>query len=154
MTIERSPESRGGQSDLPTWSMLMYGHFFGDASPRSQRAKRRARIGMLVFLCAFLAASFVPGLTREARSVIVGALVGSALTYSAWEAWRYTTGLDELARRLYLEAFAITYLIGLAMFSTLGMLEDVAGWKVSPMVFMVLEPVRAAVLTWRSRRFV
>lgn len=134
--------------------MLMYGHSFGDASPQSQRAKRRARIALLACLGLFLAASFAPGVPRNVRAVVVSALVGTTLTYSAWESWRYTTGLDELARRLHLEAFAITYLIGLAMFSILRVLQDVAGWRFSPVVFLVLEPVRAAVLTWRSRRFV
>lgn len=150
--MEQSPETRDNRADFPFWSTLMFGHFWGESSA-SESAKRRSRIAMLMFLIALVVASVIPGFERELRHTFVNVLVGLTLTYFAWEAWRYTTGLDELARRLYLEAFAITYLIGLAMFSVLGVLQDIAGWNISPLVFMVLEPVRLAVLAWRSRQF-
>ena len=95
----------------------------------------------------------VPGLDPAQRRHGTSALAGLLLACLGWQRWRYTVALDELARRLYLEAFAITYLIGLALFSVLGFLQEMGGWTVSPLAFLVLEPVRAAVLAWRSRRF-
>jgi hypothetical protein len=108
-------------------------------------------VGVCVILWGIV--MLVPGLDTTQRRLGTSALAGLLLAYLGWQRWRYTVALDELARRLYLEAFAITYLFGLALFSVAVFLEGMAGWTVSPLAFLVLEPVRAAVLAWRSRRF-
>lgn len=107
---------------------------------------------MVLLLVAVAVASMWPGLDASSRRQVTYGFSGLALAYVAWERWRYTEALDELARRLYLEAFAITYLVGLALFSVLGMVHELSGWTISPLTFVLLEPVRAAVLTWRARR--
>jgi hypothetical protein len=136
----------------PLWSMLLFGHFGEDATPDSLRADRRARIAIAAFVIVAAVVYVAPGLGSIPRQHVVTALVGPQLAYLAWERWRYAAGLDELARRVYLEAFAITYLAALPLFSFGAVLESLGGWTLSPIAFLILEPIRAGVLTWRSRR--
>jgi hypothetical protein len=138
-------------SQWPIVSMLLFGNFGEDASPLSRRAARRSRIAVMVLVAAVLAVGVLPSVELSARRSLVSALVGVTLSYLAWEAWRYTTHLDELTRRLHLEAFAITYLIGLALFAILGALQNMAGVTITPLVFLALEPVRGVVLVCRTR---
>jgi hypothetical protein len=142
-----------GASRWPWWSMVLYGHFGPEASLESRRADARSRLAIAGFVLAAIAVTLAPGLEPTVRSRTIAALVPPLLAYLAWERWRYALGLDELARRLYLEAFAITYLSGLALFSVFGLLDALAGWQVPPLAFVALEPIRAAVLAWRSRPF-
>ena len=137
----------------PLWSMLLFGHFGEEATPDSLRADRRARIAIAAFVVVAALVTVAPGLEPNARGRVMAALVGPWLAYLAWERWRYAAGLDELARRVYLEAFAITYLVGLPLFSFGALIQSLGGWTLSPLAFVVLEPIRAAVLAWRSRRF-
>lgn len=43
---------------------------------------------------------------------VFAALLGGTFSYIAWALWRYVSALDELGRRVQMEAVAITYLIG------------------------------------------
>jgi hypothetical protein len=83
---------------------------------------------------------------------LLPALVAALLAYLAWGRWRYAVALDELSRRLFVESFAVTYL-GLVLFSTFALLQGLTGWTPSPLAYLTLEPVRAAVLAGRSRSF-
>jgi hypothetical protein len=142
-----------GEARWPVWSMLLYGHFGRDATPASRRADLRSRVAIGVFVAAAVAITALAGPEPTVHRDALSALVGLLLAYLAWERWRYAAGLDELTRRLYLEAFAVTYLIGLTSFAALTLLQPVTGWTVPPIAWLALEPVRAAVLAWRSRRF-
>jgi len=91
---------------------------------------------------------------------IVGALVpGLALGYLSWETRRYWLSLDELARRLQLEAAAWTYLIGIPAGMMLGGVSFVffdhpsVWFWCSPMWVILLEPVRSIVLYFLTRRY-
>lgn len=133
--------------------MLLFGTFGSEVPPASQRADRLSRLGVFVFVVLVAALPFIPGLRSEVRASMNVALLGLLFAFLAWQRWSYANGLDELARRLYIEAFAITYLIGLTLFAFFGLLHSLAGWSVDPFVFMVLEPVRAVILVWRTRQF-
>lgn len=133
--------------------MLLYGHFGVDATPESQRADLRSRVAIGLFVFVTIAGAVVPGLDASLRRHGAYALIGVLLAYLGWQRWQYTVALDELAQRLYLEAFAITYLFGLILFSALFLMHEWAGWTVTPLAFLVLEPVRAGVLVWRTRRY-
>lgn len=111
------------------------------------------RLAIAAFVVLAAAVMLMPGLDPSGRSWALCALVAPLMAYLGWQRWRYALGLDELARRLYLEAFAITYLVGLPLFLLFALLHEVAGWTVSPWAIVVLGPIRAAVLVWRTRRF-
>ena len=137
----------------PILSMLLYGTFGTDAPPSSQRADRRSRIGIGVYTLIAAALTVVPGMRGEVASSVNVSLLGVLLAFLAWQRWSYATGLDELGRQLYLEAFSLTYLVGFSLFAFFGLLHSLAGWSVSPFVFVALEPLRGMILAWRSRYF-
>lgn len=143
-------------SEVARWpivSMLLYGTFGTDAPPASQRADRRSRIGIGVYILIAAALATVPGLRSEVASNVNVALLGVLFAFLAWQRWLYATALDELGRQLYLEAFSLTYLVGLSLFAFFGLLHSLADWSVGPLVFVALEPLRGMILAWRSRYF-
>jgi hypothetical protein len=78
-----------------------------------------------------------------------GCLPAVAFAYIAWALRRYLLALDELARRLQLEAMAWTYLCGLPVALLLWGL----GITINPLLILVLEPVRGMWLYILSRRY-
>ena len=152
--MSRDGTVKADRSDAASWpvaSMLLYGTFGGDASPQSLRADRRSRVAFGVFF-ALEAALLVAPVPMDVKRALEAALVGALFATLAWLRWQYAMALDELARRLYLEAFAVTYLIGLSLLVPFGLLHSLAGWTVHPLIFVVLEPLRGLVLVWRSRQ--
>jgi hypothetical protein len=133
--------------------MLLFGTFGSDAPPASQRADRLSRGAILVFVAISAALAFAPGIGADVRARFHVVALGMLFAFLGWQRWSYANGLDELARQLYIEALAITYLIGLTLFAFFGLLHSLVGWLVDPLVFMVLEPVRAVILVWRTRQF-
>jgi hypothetical protein len=137
----------------PILSMLLYGTFGTEAPPASQRADRRSRIGIGVYILIVAGLATVPGIRGEVASSVNFSLLGVLFAFLAWQRWLYANGLDELGRQLYLEAFALTYLVGFSVFAFFALLHSLAGWSVSPFVFVALEPLRGVILAWRSRYF-
>jgi hypothetical protein len=83
---------------------------------------------------------------------------GIAYSYIAWELRRYILALDELARRIQLEAIAWTYLTGLAVAALVGGVALAYGWQwsslwLNPLWFVFLEPVRGCFLYYVARRY-
>ena len=70
---------------------------------------------------------------------------GLCFSYISWEMWRYVNGIDELERRLQMEALAWTYLVAMAAAVALGSLSLFLRWNVNPGLLLLLEPLRA----WR-----
>jgi hypothetical protein len=140
-------------SRWPWWSLLLYGDFGPESSPATRRADARSRLAIAVFVVLAAAVALTPGLAPSGRSWSIYALLAPLLAYLGWQRWQYALGLDELARRLYLESFAITYLVVLPLFSLFALMQELAGWTVSPLAIVALEPIRAGVLAWRTRRF-
>jgi hypothetical protein len=145
--------AESGDSRWPLWSMLLYGHFGREATAESQRADRRSRLAIAAFVVVASVIIVMPAPQPAGGQRFLPALVAALLAYLAWERWRYAVALDELSRRLFVESFAVTYLIGLVLFSTFVVLQALTGWTPSPLAYLTLEPVRAAVLVWRSRSF-
>ena len=76
--------------------------------------------------------------------------------FISWEFRRYLNALDELARRIQLEALAWTYLTGLTIACALGgvmLAYDLRPWFPSPFWFILLEPIRGLWLYVVSRRY-
>lgn len=78
---------------------------------------------------------------------------GLAFSYISWEWWRYVSSLDELERRLQVEAAAWTYIVGMALAMTLAGVHAVLGWRVFPGWLILLEPLRGWRLYELTRRF-
>jgi len=94
-------------------------------------------------------------------------LAAFSISYIAWELRRYLTQLDELARRMQLEAIAWTYVTGFVLAAWFGVLLTVLAlfshssshWPfkalllASPFLYFLLEPIRAGWLYYLSRRY-
>jgi hypothetical protein len=99
---------------------------------------------------------FRADIPEEIRRPLMGVLPGGVFTYIAWSCYGYLRALDELARRMQLEAMAWTYLTGIAAAMMLGGLASVYNWGqwfLNPIWFLILEPVRGAWLYVVSRRY-
>ncbi|MFN7923855.1 MAG: hypothetical protein U0Q16_27380 [Bryobacteraceae bacterium] len=107
---------------------------------------------LAVMVAVFASAALVP---REFHSWYWPVL-GLSFTYIGLEWWRYLESLDELERRLQMEAAAWTYVVGIAAAMFLGGIQAMfAGkltplWRLTPLWLILLEPLRA----WRLHRIV
>jgi hypothetical protein len=138
-----------------TWpgsSILIWGTF-GSSTPEGRRYHRRCCFALgLLFVGHWTAAS----LPHTAGQLLVAILPGAAFAFISWEFKRYLDALDELARRIQLEALALTYLTGLTLACALGGVMrayDLEPWFFGPLSFIWLEPVRAVWLYAVSRRY-
>ena len=100
----------------------------------------------------------------SATTVLVA---GCVISYIAWESRRYLAHLDELGRRMQLEAMAWTYITGFVLAAWFGVLVvflalfghlPTHGFfkgllLVSPFFYFLLEPIRAGWLYYLSRRY-
>jgi hypothetical protein len=112
----------------------------------------------MVIIC--LAAAILAGDFQHSGAwrVILSLAPGAAYLYIAWELRRYILALDELARRIQLEAMAWTYLAGLVVASLVGGVAFVYGWHwnrlwLNPLLYVFLEPVRGCFLYYVARRY-
>jgi hypothetical protein len=152
-----TPES----SDWPILSILRYGTF-GTKSPAGRRYHTRTGIALMALLVVWPVSV---GLWVTDRSPILlwrvtaGFTPGLIYGYIAWEMRRYWLALDELARRLQMEAAAYTYLAGIAAGTVLGGLSLVFfghGWVwlwCNPLWIVMLEPARGVILYFLARRY-
>jgi len=145
--------------------MFLWGAL-GTKSNAERRYKTRTAISVVVILCWVLFA-----FAMHLRPKIVGSttvlLAGCWTSYIAWELRRYLTQLDELARRMQLEAMALTYLTRLVLAAWLGVLVMLMAlfspsfkhWPfqllllASPFLYFLLELIRAGWLYYLSRRY-
>ena len=96
------------------------------------------------------------GLPRAAGDILTAILPGAAFGFIGCEFKRYIDALDELARRIQLEAVAWTYLTGFTAACALGgvmLAYDLEGWFPNPLWFTLLEPVRGLWLYVVARRY-
>lgn len=144
-------QSQEDKSSWPTSSMLWIGTF-GPGSPggRSYQTACYSALGVLL-LGVLLLTPF-----SKAYPILrwpLGILPGVVFTFIAWRLWLYVSQLDELSRRLQMEAMAITYLIGMAASLLLGGLALVFNWNINPGLYLFLDIIRAFVLVKLARRY-
>jgi hypothetical protein len=151
-----SPDNDG--SKWPASAMLGYGTF-GMRTPAGRRYHTRTAIALaMAILCpaaAILAGDFYHNSTWR---VILSLVPGAVYLYIAWELRRYILALDELARRIQLEAMAWTYLAGMGVASLVGGVALIYGWHwnrlwLNPLLYLFLEPVRGCILYYVARRY-
>ena len=148
-------KSEGDSPHWPASAMLLYGTF-GTRTLAGRRYHIRSGIALAVIAGWILLAGAVLRATGASRSahVLTALVPGIAFAYIAWEFRRYLRALDELARRIQLESIAWTYLTGIALAVLFGGVVLVTGWRLNPILFIVvLEPVRAGWLYFVSRRY-
>lgn len=147
--------------------MLMYG-VFTTRTPAGQRYFRRCLIAYAILILPTLLflihhRHYVPrsgwvshGMPTFGHSTAI--LLPIVCSYIVLEFRRYVLSLDELARRLQVEAMAWTYASGLILaalllaiwFESLGKVD--LAWF-CPVWFFLLEPVRACWLYFLCRRY-
>lgn len=147
MTKPRANES----SEWPVRQILWLG-YFGPNTPEGTRFRNRSVLALALFIGGML---FSAWMREHVWIQFVWAVVpGLTFGYIAWEWWRYISHLDELARRLQVEAAAWTYGVGLAIAMAFGGIFSVLHWNFNPILMMiVLEPIRAWRLWVLARRF-
>lgn len=144
-------------SKWPLTSMMFVGTF-GSRTPEGRKYHRQCWIAFMMLFVGMFTLLVVPQgwIPDQARRLLTALLPGGAFTYIAWAFDGYLRSLDELARRLQLEAIARTYLIGIAVAALLGGFALMYNWGhlfLNPIWFLTLEPVRGAALYWMSRRY-
>lgn len=163
MNTAQQNSPANSEAKWPTSSMLLWGTF-GTKTPAERRYVLRSCIAagaVLVLLVVAFAIHFRP---RPIAIRVVLIAVGCLFTYIAWEFRRYLYQLDELARRMQLEAMACTYITGLVVAAWLGVLwpfsHFLVHWPYKPTVlfmipflYFLLEPIRAGWLYYLSRRY-
>lgn len=137
------------QSGWPIGAILGYGTF-GSHTPAGRRYHRRSGIALTTLLVwMFVVASLDRSTLRHVTPLVPGVV----FLYVIYEFRQYLRALDELARRMHMEALSWTYLTGLALAMLVGGISATVGWHVNPMWFIVPEPVRAGFLFVVSRRY-
>ena len=143
-------------SAWPACDILALG-YFGAGTPNGARFRNRSLSALLGWVVLYLVCFFVVKTHPQAVTplkVLLGIVPGLAFTYIGWEWWRYVGSLDELARRMQLDAAAWTYGIGMGACLIIGSLYTDLGWDFNPGFFFIfLEPVRATRLWVLSRKF-
>jgi hypothetical protein len=154
----------------PTSALLMWG-VFSTRTPAGRRYVQRCSIALAVLILPTLLflIHHYPHLHYVPRSRWVSQgtpafgyataiLLPIVFSYIVLEFRKYLLSLDELARRLQIEAMAWTYLTGLVLMALLCALWLFGLGKVNlawfcPVWFGLLEPVRAGWLYVLSRRY-
>lgn len=136
-------------SRWPIGAILGYGTL-GSSTPAGRRYHRRSGMALSALLVWMVV---VASFDHSTLRLVTPLVPGLVFVYIVYEFRRYLLALDELARRMHMEALAWTYLTGLALAMIVGGLSARLGWQVNPMWFIVLEPVRAWFLFVASRRY-
>ena len=151
-------------SQWPSCPIIFWGTF-GTKSPAERRYVGSISVAAGVAACWVAAVAltlhFHPIPMIRAMSPFIAAALFS---YVAWELRIYLLALDELARRIQLEAMAWTYLTGMVLAAWLGALgsftHTLLHWKLDvgllvfmPFLYAFLEMVRGGWLYRLSRRY-
>jgi len=133
--------------------ILLYGNY-GPRSPEGRRIIIRSSLALVAMLiCVLLSVLLRSVIPKGVVRLILAITPSVVFAYIAWEFRRYLSALDELARRMQLEAAAWTYLCALPAAMLLGGLGFVYHWQVNWYWFLALEPMRAVWLYSVSRRY-
>lgn len=140
------------RSPWPCRSLVLWGTF-GTTTPVGRRYHNRS----LAALAVFLLVHFLLGAWRDVPAVraLIALTPGAVFGFIAWELRRYLLALDELSRRIQMEAITWTYLLGLVAAMAWAGLATAYGssWYLHPAWFLLLEPVRGFVLRSVARRY-
>ncbi len=122
---------------------------FGNKTPAGRRFHNRCLTALALLMVSTFAVALLP---RELRTW-GWPVAGLWVSYINWELWRYLNHIDELQRRLQLEAMAFTYVVGIAIAITLGSLALFLRWDINPGLLIFLEPLRGWRLWVLTKRY-
>ena len=129
MTPSPGPNGIEPAQHWPWTSMLLIGTF-GPHDDASRRYHWRCGWALGGFVVALIVWSAVATQFDAPFLRWIPAMVTAVtFTYIGHELWRLVSSLDELTRRLQLEAMAIAYLVGLPVFVTAQFVSGAAGWS-------------------------
>lgn len=144
------------KQESPRWpyaTMLLCGTM-GDRTPASRRFWRSSQIGVLVFLVAVFGAPYLKGLFPDPTRQLVGALLAGAAAYVVVRAFqRYLSELDELGRRIQLEAIAFAFAVLMVVGTAVAVAGTSLGFDVNPAWVLLGEPLRAVGLVRAARKY-
>lgn len=135
----------------------------GTGAPAERRYKARSAMSAMI-LVGWGGIAFALHFPPKVLVTFITLLSGVVITYIAWELRRYLLALDELARRMHMEAIAWTYLTGFVLAGWIGVFIILGRNLISyqnrqtllfmiPFLFFLLEAVRGAWLYHLSRRY-
>jgi ABC-type sulfate transport system permease component len=131
------------ENDGARWTLDLFGTFGKDA------AGRRYRFRAGIALAVLVAGVFIAGPRGKEAAVwhwTSALLPGVCFSFIAYELSRYVRSLDELGRKLQMEAMSAAM--------TLGGIALAEQWTVNPIYFFIsLEAVRGGALLVLSRRY-
>ena len=166
MNVEHQEHLDNAEGSRWSTHAMLFWTTLGTKTPAERRYKTRGALAAAVPVCWILLA-FAMRLPPKVVGATTMLLAGCVISYIAWELRRYLAQLDELARRMQLEAIAWTYLTGFvlaAWFGALIALLDLFSHALahspfnillvaSPFFYFLLEPIRAGWLYYLSRRY-
>jgi len=148
------PSNDDKTAPWPSSSILIYGTF-GAKTPEGRRFHIRCTAALVAMVLGMILGTIL-NLAVHLPLAAGAAVPGLAFAFIAWEFRRYVLSLDELARRIQLEAIAWTYLTGLVLAMLAGgflLVYPVDFHFLNPFWYIFLEPIRAVWLYVVSRRY-
>lgn len=135
------------------WASILLIGTFGSADPASRRYHWRCGIALGIWILGLLSLTALA--TRLGNPWAPAILTAGVFGYIGFELWRLVGGLDELSRKLQLEAMAIAYLIGLPIFVSAPFVAAATGWswQLPAAAYIGLDVIRGAVLAMRARKY-
>jgi hypothetical protein len=154
------------EMETPRWepcSILLWGTL-GTRGPAERRYIVGCYLAMVLAVGWLIAAKFAHFRPQPVFLSVTTLVGGIVITLIALEFRHYLSEIDELTRRMQLEAMAWTYLTGLVVAAWLGVAgafsQTIAHWAFKPDVLLMipylylpLEPVCAGWLYYLSRRY-
>ena len=135
-------------AEWPYRTLILTGTF-GWKDPAGKRLHRQAILHTGLLVLAMIAL-LVCNARWPALAWLPSSVVVTVFLLGAFRLWQYIANLDELSRRIQLEALAMTYLVGFGIFFALGMLSSI---RINPVCYVFLEFVRGPVLALRARSY-
>jgi hypothetical protein len=157
MSDSKNPDKEDSSASWPFKTLLFLGTF-GDKDPAGRRFHRRGYMAAFALLVVLLLPKWRLIYPHAVLDWII--LVGPGLTFGfiAWEFWRYLSSLDELGRRLQLEAAAVAYLVSSTLIGILLGFSYVDPWKIPTLLYLAawiitIEPIRGIALARLARKY-
>lgn len=152
--IEREVQEEEGKASWPYATLLFFG-FFGTATPEGRRLARWT--AMATVGAAIGGAGLASGWPGGPGRLVWAAVLPAMMVLVAIAYVRYLAALDELARLIQLQAFAVAYAFMIVVAAGLLVYVYIAAdpnvhWGLAAATIALAEVVRGAALAFFARR--
>lgn len=138
------------EASWPYATLLLLG-FFGTGDPAGKRLAWRTTGGLLLLIAAFIGAEAARGYSALANALLLTTPL--TVAFLVWSYKEYLGALDELSRKIQLEAFAWAYGAALVVLVGWFALVTATGVYVSPLWILLTEGFRGLALVMVARRY-